>query len=163
MSAPILCRWDGEAFKPAGPYWAKQADRDYCVGETYRLVTHEERSAASHNHYFAAINDAWQSMPDAMLADYPTAEHLRKKLLISCGYADERDFVCGSKAEAQRMREFIRPMDDYAVIIVRDDVVRVYTAKSQSKRAMGAKAFQESKTAVLDAIYALLGVERKAA
>lgn len=53
-------------------------------------------------------------------------------------------------------------LDDYAVITVREAVVRVYTAQSQSMKAMGAKTFQDSKTKVLDALDDLLGVERGA-
>ena len=54
-----MLRYEGDGeFKPAASYWAKQADRDFVVGMTYRLVEHQERSTATHNHYFAAINEA---------------------------------------------------------------------------------------------------------
>lgn len=106
-SAPILLSWDGEAFYPASPYWASRADRQFVVGETYKLVEHHDRSESSHNHYFAAIGNAWNTLPDHLLAEYPTAEHLRKKMLVKCGYADERTVVCASKAEAERVAAFI--------------------------------------------------------
>lgn len=163
MSAPLLLRYEGEGeFKPASVYWAGRADKDFVIGEVYRMVEHHDRSANSHRHYFAVIADAWRNLPDSMLQEFPTAEHLRKKLLVKAGYADERSIVCASKAEAQRVAAFIKPMDEYAVVIVREAVVRVYTAQSQSMRAMGKKAFQESKTKVMDAIDDLLGVERGA-
>ena len=136
------------------------ADRHYVVGEVYRLVEHHDRSLNSHRHYFAAIAEGWSNLPDDLLAEYPSAEHLRKKLLIRAGYADERSIVCASKAEAQRVAAFVKPMDDFAVVVVREAVVRVYTAQSQQMKAMGAKAFQESKTKVLDALDDLLGVDR---
>lgn len=161
MSAPLLLQYEGEGeFKPASAYWAGRADKEFVIGEVYRMVEHHDRSANSHRHFFAAINDAWRNLPDHMIEEYPTAEHLRKKLLVRAGYADERSIVCASKAEAQRVAAFVRPMDEYAVVIVREAVVRVYTAQSQSMRAMGKKAFQESKEAVLNAIDDLLGVER---
>ncbi len=161
MPAPLTFRYEGEGhFAPASVYWAKRADLAYVVGETYRLAPHEERSQASHSHYFAVIAAAHASLPDDMLAEYPTPEHLRKKMLVKCGYADERSIVCASKAEAQRVAAFVKPLDEYAVVIVRESVVRVYTAQSQSTAAMGKAAFQESKTKVLDAIDDLLGVER---
>ena len=162
MSAPITCRWDGEAFVPASQYWAARADRDFVVGEVYRIAEQRERSAASHNHFFAAINDAWANLPERLQEEYPTSEHLRKKALIRKGYADERSIVCASKAEALRVASFVKPMDEYAIVTVREGVVRVYTAQSQSTRSMGAKAFQESKQAVLDYVDELLGVERGA-
>lgn len=155
---PILYRWDGEAFAPASQHWAKQADREYVVGELYRLAPIEDRSASSHGHYFACIGEAWKSLPDHLIPEYPSAEHLRKKMLVKAGYADERSIVCASKAEAQRVAAFIRPMDDFAIVVVREAVVRVYTAQSQSYRAMGKKAFGESKQAVLDAVANLIGV-----
>ena len=159
-AAPILFRWDGEAMVPASQYWAKRADQSFVVGEHYKLVEHHDRSQSSHNHYFACLAEAWQTLPEHLLEEYPTVEHLRKKMLIRCGYADERSIVCASKAEAQRVAAFIKPMDSYAIVTVREAVVRVYTAQSQAMKAMGAKVFQESKTKVLDAVADLLGVER---
>lgn len=161
MTAPLTFRYEGEGnFAPASDYWARRADLAYVVGELYQMVPHEDRSQATHNHFFASIGNAWQNLPDAMLDEYPTAEHLRKKMLVKCGYADERSIVCASKAEAQRVAAFVKPIDEYAIVVVREAVVRVYTAQSQNTRAMGKKAFQESKQAVLDAIDALLEVDR---
>src|SRR5690606_39934532 len=161
MSTPILLRYEGEGeFKPASTYWAIRADKEFVIGEVYRMVEHHDRSAATHNHFFAAINDAWRNLPDHMIEEYPTAEHLRKKLLVKAGYAHERSIVSASKAEAQRVAAFIKPMDEYAIVTVREAVVRVYTAQSQSMKAMGANVFQESKTKGLDAVADLLGVER---
>jgi hypothetical protein len=161
-SAPIQFLWDGEAMVPASRFWAGRADRQFVVGEHYTLVEHHERSDASHNHYFAAIKNGFDSLPDYMKGLYPTAEHLRKKALIRTGYRDERDIVLSSKADAERVAAFMEPTDEYAVVVTAACVVRVWTAKSQSKKAMGAKEFQASKTAVLDFIDDLLGVERGA-
>ena len=160
MSSPIQLRYEGDGtFKATGDYWVSKADAEFVAGDTYRLVEHQERSTAAHNHYFAAIAAAWGTLPDHLLAEYPSADHLRKKMLVKCGYADERSIVCASKAEAQRVMAFVKPMDSYAVVVTRDNVVRVYTAQSQSYRAMGRQVFQESKTKVLDAIAGLLGVK----
>ena len=52
-------------------------------------------------------------------------------------------------------------MAEYAVVTVREAVVRVYTAQSQSVKAMGAKAFQDSKTKVLDALGYRIDIVRK--
>lgn len=159
---PLTFRWDGEAMVPASSYWAARADRQYVVGAVYRMVEHHDRSGDSHRHYFAALKNGWDNLPDDKLDEYPTPEHLRKKLLVWCGYSDERSIVCASKAEAQRVAAFVKPSDPYAVVTVREAVVRVFTAQSQSVKAMGAKAFQESKQAVLDRLDDLLGVERGA-
>lgn len=157
---PIRFAWDGESFSPASEYFAKLADQHYVIGETYQLVEHNDRSTKTHNHYFASIADAWRNIPDHLLEEYPTPEHLRKKALIRKGYSDERSMVCTSKAEALRLAAFVRPMDQYAIIVAREAVVKVYTAQSQKKKAMGAETFQKSKQDVFDYIDDLLGVER---
>ena len=63
-----------------------------------------------------------------------------------------------NKAEAQRIASFVRPLDEFAVVTVREATVAVYTAKSQSARAMGRATFQKSKTDVLDALSEMIGV-----
>jgi hypothetical protein len=160
MGAPILLRYEGDGeFRVLSNYWASRADREFVVGETYKMVEHHDRSTASHNHFFASIANAHGNLPDELLEIYPSTEHLRKKALIRKGYRDEREYVCASKAAAAELVRTIRVLDDYAIIEARENVVRIWTAKSQSVKAMGAKEFQESKTAVLDFIDNLLGVE----
>lgn len=154
----ILCDWDGEVMRPASPLWAKRADAQWVVGERYQVDIRQERSDASHRAYFAAINECWQNLPEDKQAQYPTSEHLRKWALVKAGYRDERSIVCVSPSEARRIAAFIMPIDDYAVVLASDAVVKVYTAKSQSYRAMGKAEFQKSKDAVLDVLAKLLGV-----
>ncbi len=156
MNVALACKWDGEALVPLH---ARFADKHLVIGSIYTLVEQQDRSAATHRHYFAAINECWQSLPDAGAERFPTSEALRKYCLIKAGYRDERSIVCASKAEAQRVAGFIKPMDDYAIVTVSEAVVTVYTAKSQSMRAMGKKAFAESKEGVLRVLSELLGVE----
>jgi hypothetical protein len=156
MSPPMPFRWDGEAMAPLKP---KLADREFVIGEVYSLVEHHERSHASHAHYFAAINEAWLNLPEALSDRFATDEHLRKFALIKAGYHDEQSIVCSSKAEALRVAAFIKPMDDYAIVTVSGPVVTRYTAKSQSLKAMGKFVFQASKEAVLEILAAMLNVE----
>ena len=87
---PLRFAWDGEAFYPKVP---KLADKYFTVGEDYSLVPHEDRSAASHRHYFASINEAHGNLPEILAERLPTPEHLRKYALIKCGFANRRDFV----------------------------------------------------------------------
>lgn len=161
MTKPVTYSWDGEAMVPLQHFGAS-CDRQFIVGETYQLIVHENRSQESHNHYFAAIHDAWMNLPELDSERFATAEHLRKWALIKAGYRDERSVVCASKAEALRVAAFIKPMDEFAVVLTHEAVVTVYTAQSQSKKAMGADAFQASKQKVLDVISAMIGVEQKA-
>jgi hypothetical protein len=156
--SPLPFQWDGEAMR-ISPSFQRRADDAFVIGETYNLQPVEDRSAASHRHYFAAINEAWQNLPEALAEDFPTAEHLRKKALIRAGYRDERSFVCASKAEAVRLAAFLRPVDDFSLVSVNGTAVVQLTAKSQSVRAMGKAEFQKSKDDVLAALAAMIGVQ----
>lgn len=160
MSAqPLIFAWDGEAMVPAGKYWARQCDEQFVVGERYRLVEENEQSDRSRAHEFAFLQEAWNSLPDELLAQYPNVETLRKHGLIAKGYCTMVQHVCASGAEAQRLMAILKPYDAYAVVIARGNVVTVYTAVSQSRRAMGAAQFQASKTSLMEFVGDLLGVD----
>lgn len=152
---PQAFRWDGEAMRPLNP---RAADRQYVVEQVYRLEPREDRSAASHGHFFAALADAHANLPDDLAERWPTPEALRKYALIRTGYRDERSIIAASKAEARRVAAFIRPMDEFAVVSVHDAAVIVWTAKSQSMKAMGRKDFNDSKQKVLEFVSELIGV-----
>lgn len=157
---PLVYNWDGDAMKPLARF-AKVANKQFVVHENYRMEIVEERSQSSHSHYFASLSEAWNNLRDEDAERFQTVEHLRKFALIKAGFADERSIVCASKAEAQRVAAFIRPMDDYAIVVVREATIKVFTAKSQSMRAMGKADFQASKSAVLDIVSAMIGVDSK--
>lgn len=158
MSAPppMVFVYDGEAMVPRIP---RLADKHFVVGQQYPLVVQEERSRASHNHFFSCISDAFANLPEDIAEDFASPDHLRRWALIKAGFRDERSVVAGSKAEAIRLAAFIKPMDPFAVVMVRDSVVTVYTAKSQSARAMPKGEFAKSKEAVLDVISKLIGTD----
>jgi len=154
---PLPFFWDGSAMVPPSRF-AKQADQQFVIGETYTLAEVQDRSSASHRHYFALINDAWMNLPEAQGERFPSAESLRKYALVKAGYRDERSIVCASKAEAHRVASFIKPMDEYAIVFVFEATVTVYTAKSQSVRAMGKAEFQASKDAVIAVLAEMIDV-----
>lgn len=154
---PIKFRWTGEVMRPTVPSVAAGM---YETGRFYWMEPWEPASSASRGHYFASIKEAWENLPETISDRFPTPDHLRKFCLIREGFRDERTIVAANKAEARRIAAFIRPMDSYAVVVVREAMVVVWTAKSQSVRAMGRKEFQESKQRVLDALSAVIGVER---
>lgn len=151
------CHFNGEALVP------DQRTLDYCRrelgdGEMITLERNEEISAQSRGHYFASLNEAWNQLPEQEAARFPTMEHLRAWALIRCGYCDERSISCESRQEAATIAAFVKPLNNYAIVDVRENVVRVFTAKSQSNRAMTKKEFGESKQAVLDIVSALVGI-----
>ena len=156
---PLRYTFEGGVMVPAHP---KLAAQQFGEGEVVTLERREARSANSHRHYFACINEAWQNLPEHLALLFPSAEHLRKYCLIKAGYCNEMTIRVASKAEAVRSVVTVRALDTFCVAEARDSTVFIWTAKSQSMRAMGAREFQESKSKVLDALAALIGVERQA-
>ena len=161
-SAPlIIFEWMGDGFKPL-PRFAKLCDKEFVIGENYKLEVVEERSLQSHNHLFAEIHEAWLNLPEGLAERFPTAEHLRKHALVGAGHCTQRYVVLENADEARRVGALIGSMDEYAIVKVEGSVVRVFTAKSISRRAVpDKKEFQDIKTRTLDALAKMIGVEPK--
>lgn len=130
-------------------------------GEVVTVAITRQRTDATHRHEFAWLRSAWASLPEALHGEpyAKSPEHLRKYALIHCGYADCREIAVADDDLARQVAAFVRATaDDYAVVAASGGAVRVYTAKSQSRRAMDAATFQASKSAILDFIAGLLSV-----
>lgn len=155
---PVPCLVHGGCFYPLASHKRYVADT-YGEGEVVTLSPVEERSYASHGHYFALLHQAWLNLPEAYAERFPSEDHLRKWCLIKAGWRDERTTACASRAEAERVAAFIKPIDDYAIVVAREATVIVWTAKSQSMRAMGKEAFQKSKDDVLRVLSELIGAD----
>lgn len=153
----MLCRWDGQAFVPL----RKQLGKVLVAGKIYDVDAREERSRASHGHYFATLAEAHRNLPESIADRFPTPDELRKWALINTGFSDVRSIACASAADAKRVAGFVAAFDRSAVIVTKKNTAIVYTAKSQSLRAMSAKEFQKSKEAVLDFISAMIEVEKE--
>lgn len=149
-------RWSGEAFEPLDRF-KRKADEQYTVGEVYAIDAQQPRSKASHSHYFACVHEAWKNLPETIASQFPDAETLRKYALIKTGYSDQWSYVCGNKTEARRLAAFLRPLEEFAVITATEATVTMYTARSQSGRAMGREEFQKSKDDVLNFLSELIG------
>lgn len=163
MSAgnPIEMFWDAEAevLKPT-PGWHGRARKEFVAGEIYHIAHQEPRSAASHGHYFAVVNRAWKNLPEIHADRFPTADHLRKYALIKTGWYNSNSITAGSHEGALRLASFIRTLDEFAVVDVREAVVTHFTAKTQST-LMGNDDFKKSKQEVLDFLADMIGVTSK--
>lgn len=155
---PILFRWSGEAMIPASPRQAVACDTQFVIGERYRLAEFQDRSVNSHNHQFAWLHEAWLNLPETLADQYPTPEHLRKRALIEAGYFDEQIIDAGTKAGALRVASGIQSREPFSLVIVRGTLVIIRTARSQSRHAMNAAEFQESKSKILEIVSAMIGV-----
>lgn len=155
---PCVFTWDGDHMVPLARF-KKLCDRQFVVHEHYTLETVQQRSAQSHNHFFACIHSAWENLPEIHGNRWLTPDALRAWALIQAGYCDETTFICHSKAEAIRLAGYLRSLDGQCEVVVDGRLVARRVAKSQSVRAMPGKEFQASKQAVLDVIAKLIGVE----
>lgn len=147
---PISYQWDGEAMQPVGAAQSRLCDEIFVVGQRYTLIEQKQRSRATHDHYFACVAEAWQNMPDQYALHFPSDEHLRKHALVRCGYADALVVACQSAKDARKFARECKQKDIFAVVDLNGDTVTMWTAHSQSKKAMGKQKFAESKTKVLD-------------
>lgn len=132
--------------------------RQFSLGESYMLDVEEFASTKSRRHYFACLRTAWLNLPESIAARYPTITHLRKAALIKTGYRTEQHLALANNDEALRVAAVIKTVDEFAILIVKENMVRVCVAQSQSTHAMNKQQFQESKVAVLDLVAGLIGV-----
>lgn len=148
----IECVWDGSVFRPATPFMLRRASEKFGEGELVMMSAEEARSMRSHRHLFAALADLWSNLPERFALEpwAQSPEHFRRFLLIRAGYSETTTYACESKAEALRLAAAIRPLDEFGIVVARGQTVFRFAAKSQSVKAMGAKDFAASKTAILD-------------
>lgn len=160
---PLAVRYDAAAnsLRLTGRFAAIARER-MTDGASYHVEPESPASARSRGHYFARLDEVWASLPEGE-DRFPSREAMRHWALIKAGYCDQRSHVCASKAEAARTAAFIRPLDPFAIVAAREAVVTVYTAQSQSAKAMGGEVFQASKDAVLAIAEGLLADQRQAA
>lgn len=158
---PVILQYEGEGvFRAPSRFVAARCDRDYVIGERYRMAEEQERSMVSHRHEFAFVRHAWQSLPEqyAMEPWAQSEDHLRKYALIRTRFCTTEQFPCASRAEAIRLAAILRADDSYCLVTVAGAIVNRFRAESQSKRSMGAKRFHASKQAILEFLSDLIGV-----
>lgn len=165
MTSPLIFEWTDDGVMRPLPRFARLADKQFCVGETYPLAVQEERSGISHRHFFASIHEAWLNLSDELATEFTSSERLRKRALIATGWFTERRLVASSPLEARKFAAFLmRGAGDGVLISVTGNIVIERTAKTQATRgpeSMRKDEFQKSKQDVLDFISGLIGVDVK--
>lgn len=157
--APTPFIWRDGALIPATSYQLKRCQEHFEDGQRYLLAEQNERSQATHAHYFAALQEAFNNLPEDIGHEFPTFDKFRATGLISTGFYNQRSVICASDDEARKVAAFVAPMDDLAIVSVSGSAVVVRTAKSQSYRAMDKSEFRKSKEAMLAWAWALCGVD----
>lgn len=157
---PINYLCTGGAMVPT-PRMKALFDSQFTEGEEYPLGIVENASSASRGHYFVRLQEIFANLPETETR-FPTWEHMRHWAVIEAGFCTLAVTSMDTPKDAKAMAAGVRQSDAYAVIIVRENVVRIARAKSQSRIAMKAEEFQKSKQAVLDICEALLpGLDRR--
>ena len=141
------------------PRFIKRCQEQFVIDEEYPLTMLDARSRESHSHYFACVAEGFRNLPEGH--QFNSSTELRKFCLVKAGYVESTAvYVCDSDDLALELASKIKRNrgDDYIVIVIKANIVKVYEAKSQSAAAMGRDIFQASKTDVLDQISDLIGV-----
>lgn len=128
-------------------------------GEVHGWQMAEARSKASHDHFFACVNEAWMNLPEHLQEEFPTAEHLRKFALIKAGFCTQTIVVCATNGDAVKLAAKAGQLDRYSLVEIRQRTVTIWTADSQRRDAMGRKLFQEAKERALHVISDLVGTD----
>jgi hypothetical protein len=157
MFTPVEFEWTDDGTMRPLPRFAKTCDKQFVVGERYNLEVIEERSSATHRHYFACVHDAWLNLPHEIAERFPNQERLRRWALIKTGFANEQSMVCETVVDAARFASMLGRMNEDAVVVCRGRTIKIFTAKSQSMRSMDKAEFAASKTAVLDLLAEMVG------
>jgi hypothetical protein len=160
MSVPLLYVWDGAAMTPM-PHFRKLAGEAFKVGRLYRLAEAEPRSATSHRHYFAVINEAWLNMPETEREQWLTPDELRKWCLTFTGWRTIREYPARTETEAIRVMKYLQGDERYSRVEVdrETNIVRQIIPMSQSEPAMSRTDFQKSKDDVFRVLAEKLGVD----
>jgi len=145
-------------------------DKQFVDGEDYALTRVENRSLASHNHYFAALSDAYDNLPESWANQFAAKElaarderieYMRKWILaVPLGYRHEEVHDFDTEKDAQRFAERVRRRETFSFIKRVGSQVVIWTAKSQDMRSMGKEEFEASKKGVLDYLAEVIGVSR---
>jgi hypothetical protein len=162
--SPIAFRWNvvegTMAPLPGGA--TKAAHERFEDGKIYRLVEEPEHSDESRGHYFAALKEIFETLPDHYAAQFVNITHMRKYALIRTGYCTEVPFVAADPQSAALVVKELSRSDDYPLVYQVPDtlVVRIARAKSQRKAAMSKEEFLASKWDVLGFLADMIGADR---
>jgi hypothetical protein len=153
---PLIYMGDGD-FRASSPYHIRRCQQLYGQGELVTVEAIAERSMASHRQYFAEVGDLWETLPETLAGDFPSADHLRKFALIKSGYCKQRRLVLPTHEEAEEAALMVNELDSYALCEVTGRTLTVWVARSQSLKAMGREEFEKSKVDTLDVTRKMIG------
>ena len=118
MPQPRLYRfvWRDGVFVPDGERMARFCEEAFGEGEVAMFERHEERSSASHRHFFACLKEAWENLPESD-ERFPTPEALRHWALIRSGYCTENSIVCKDNEQARIVAAFMGNSEGTIIVV----------------------------------------------
>lgn len=154
---PVPFIWTNGAMVPLERF--RERCGQYVEGEMYSLIPYDQRSRISHDHYFCVVRAAFQNWPESYPIVLPDESALRYHALIQTGHFDQ---IVGSyespEAAETSARDLVRRVE-YAEYSIFENVAVLRFPKTQKKKAMGSKVFQQSKQDVIDWLSAIIGVD----
>jgi hypothetical protein len=159
---PIVFEWKPMSFPDTGEIsmamvpitrYQQTAAQQFDSALVHVLEQSNERNKASHDQYFAAINDHFVNLPEKYDGLFNNVTHFRKYLLVLAGICKTMIFPI-SEIKGRN----IRVSDDYSEITVEGDCVIVKTALSQDRRSMNRQEFEDSKRKVLELAESITGI-----
>lgn len=145
---PVAFIWDGNVMIPL-PRFKRLCDEQFAISEEYPLMILEERTQASHNHYFAAVHEAYLNLAEDYAQEFDSEDDMRKWCLCKEGYCTKEQYVLNTAGDAMQMRDALKKQEGYRIVRVNGNVVTVWYPLSQSRPAMKKQMFEDSKAAVL--------------
>jgi hypothetical protein len=148
---PIICIWDGQHMIPL-PRFERLCASQFVVNEEYPLMLVENRSLASHNHYFASLTEAFDNLAEEYAQEFDSVEHLRAWCLCMEGFCTQTRYELNTAADARVLRDVLKVQDKATIVKINGSVAIVYTPESQAMygpNRMHKDRFQASKDAVL--------------
>ena len=99
----VLVGWDGKVFHPIGNDARRRAKTLLTTGDRYVATFNLQRSERSHHHYFAALEELFNNLPEGIANEFFKREHFRKRGLIETGWRNEEQYLMGSERDAMTM------------------------------------------------------------
>lgn len=133
---------------------------DHCPECGCELIDPKLHNDPMRRMFFASLREAWDSLPDALRANYPSQEAFRKAALINAGWCDTSMTLCGSNRAAHEVKLLVLAMDRFSIVKIEGAVIRVHRARSLAKRSCPKKQFQDVADKALNWAHSQIGVER---
>ena len=148
----VVFMWDGAARAMLPLPSHEEQYQEFVHGRTYwfERCEYAKRSQREHNRFFARLHELHQNLREEYVDRFPTETHLRKWCLIKAAWRKEQIYVYSSHTDAVLASTMVGAANEYAVVLVEDNIVTVYTAVSQSElRMKDRRDFHASQDAVL--------------